>query len=81
MVSLESQGIEIIDLTTVDKTRTYKEMIFKDTPIEILDKTKTSIEAVEMALSAGRIVAAADSLGASQAMIKSSRILKRKKTI
>ena len=69
LVSLESQGIEIIDLTTVDKTRTYKEMIFKDTPIEILDKTKTSIEAVEMALSAGRIVAAADSLGASQAMI------------
>ena len=69
VVSLDSVGIETINLTTVDKTRTYKEMHFSDTSIEILDKTKSSSFAVEMALDAGRIIAAADSLGASQAMI------------
>ena len=69
IVSLDSNDIEMIDLTTVDKTRTYKEMHFSDTPIEILDKTKSSSFAIEMALDAGRIIAAADSLGASQAMI------------
>ena len=69
IVSIESEGIEIIDLTTVDKTRTYKEIRFKNTPCEVLESTKTSKEAVETAIDAGRIVIAADSLGASQAMI------------
>ena len=68
-ISLDSEGIEIINLTTVDKTRTYKEMNFEKTPIEILENTKSSTVAIEMALSAGRIITAADSLGASQAMI------------
>ena len=68
-VSLDSEGIKIIDLTTVDKTRTYKEMSFENTPIEILDNTKSSSLSIEMALNAGRIITAADSLGASQAMI------------
>ena len=69
IVSLDSDGIEMIDLITVDKTRTFTEMYFVDTPIEVLDKTKSSSVAVEMALDAGRIITAADSLGASQAMI------------
>ncbi|MAR94830.1 MAG: acyl-CoA dehydrogenase [Gammaproteobacteria bacterium] len=68
-VSLDSKGVEIIDLTTVDKTRTYKEMRFENTPIEILENTKSSSIAIEMALNAGRIIIAADSLGASQEMI------------
>ena len=68
-VSLDSEGVEIIDLITVDKTRIYKEMNFENTPIEILENTKSSCLAAEMALNAGRIVTAADSLGAAQAMI------------
>ena len=68
-VSLDSKGIEIIDLITVDKTRTYKEISFKDTPIEILENTKSSSVAIEKAIDAGRIITAADSLGASKAMI------------
>ena len=69
VISLDSNGIEIIDLTTVDKTRSFKEMRFKETSIEILEKTKSSTKAIEKALDAGRIINAADSLGASQAMI------------
>ena len=69
VVSLDSNGIEIVNLTTVDKTRSYKEMRFKETTIEILEKTKSSTKAIEKALDAGRIINAADSLGASQAMI------------
>ena len=69
VVSLDSSGIKIIDLVTVDKTRTFKEMHFKDTEIDILCKSINSKEAIYKAMNAGRIVAAADSLGASQAMI------------
>jgi len=69
IVSLESSGIEMVDLITVDKTRIFKEMTFKDTKVDILENTKNSAEAVNNALDAGRIVTAADSLGASKAMI------------
>ncbi len=69
IVPLDSDGIEIVDLTTVDKTRTFKEMRFKETAIELLEKTKSSSEAIQMSIDAGRIISAADSLGASQAMI------------
>ncbi len=69
IVSLDSDGIEIIDLTTVDKTRTFKEMRFEGTSIEVLEKTKSSSEAIQTSIDAGRIIIAADSLGASQAMI------------
>ena len=37
--------------------------------IEVLEKTKSSSEAIQMSMDAGRIIIAADSLGASQAMI------------
>ena len=69
IVSMESEGIEVIDLITVDKTRIFKEMCFKDTKIEILEKTIASTDAVKNAIDAGRIITAADSLGAAQAMI------------
>ena len=69
IVSLDSKGIDSIELTTVDKTRTFKEMHFKDTPIEILENSKKSFNAIEKSIDAGRIVIAADSVGASQSMI------------
>ena len=69
VVSIESSGIEMVDLITVDKTRIFKEMIFKNTKVDILENTKTSAEAINNALDAGRIVTASDSLGASKAML------------
>ena len=70
IVSMESEGIEVIDLITVDKTRIFKEMCFKDTKIEILEKTIASTDAVKNAIDAGRIIFAADTLGASESMIE-----------
>ena len=69
IVSLESSGIEIVDLITVDKTRVFKEIIFKNTEVDILENTSSSKDAVDNAIDAGRIVIAADSLGASKAML------------
>ena len=69
IVSLESSGIEMTDLITVDKTRIFQEMSFKNTDIDILEKTIKSSESISNAIDAGRIVTAADSLGASKAML------------
>ena len=69
IVSLDSNGIEIVDLITVDKTRIFKEIIFKNTDVDILENTMSSNEAVNNAIDAGRIITAADSLGASKAML------------
>ena len=68
-VSLDSQGIECVDLITVDKTRVFKEINFNNVTVEVLEKTLSSTTAIEKSLDAGRIVTAADSLGAAQAMI------------
>ena len=69
IVSIEDKNIEIVDLITVDKTRTYKEIKFSNANVEILANTKNSTDGIEKALDAGRIVTAADTLGASQAML------------
>ena len=69
IVSIEDKNIEIVDLITVDKTRTYKEIKFSNANVEILENSKKNTEAIEKALDAGRIITAADTLGASQAML------------
>ena len=69
VVSIEDKNIEIVDLITVDKTRTYKEIKFSNANVEILANTKNSKDGIEKALDAGRIITAADTLGASQAML------------
>ena len=69
IVSIEDKNIEIVDLITVDKTRTYKEIKFSNANVEILANTKNSTDGIEKALDAGRIIIAADTLGASQAML------------
>ena len=47
----------------------YQEMNFDNASIEILENSLTSSNAIELSIDAGRIVAAADSIGASQYMI------------
>ena len=69
IVSMESSEIEIINLITVDKTRVFQEILFNNAEIDILESTSNSIEAVNNAIDAGRITIAADSLGASKAML------------
>ena len=69
IVSMESSEIEIINLITVDKTRIFQEILFNNAEIDILENTSNSIEAVNNAIDAGRITIAADSLGASKAML------------
>ena len=70
IVSLDSDGIEVVDLITVDRTRIFKEIILKNAEIDILENTKNSNEAVNNAIDAGRIIIAADSLGASKIMLE-----------
>ena len=60
---------EIVNLTTVDKTRQYAEVICKDLEAEILIGSENSQEPIIKAIDAGRIMLAADTLGAAQTMI------------
>ncbi len=69
VVSSEAEGVEIIGLTTVDKTRSYSEIKLTNVDVDVLEMTLSSIEAVEKSIDAGRIILAADSLGASQTLI------------
>jgi len=69
VVDAKSSNIEIINLTTVDKTRQYSEVICKNLEAELLENSSDSEEPIIQAIDAGRIMLAADSLGASQTMI------------
>ena len=69
VVDTKSKNIEIAKLTTVDKTRKYSEVICKNLEAELLKNSSDSEEPIKQAIDAGRIMLAADSLGASQIMI------------
>ena len=69
VVDTKSSNIEIVNLTTVDKTRQYSEVICKNLKAELLENSSDSMEPINKAIDAGRIMLAADSLGASQTMI------------
>ena len=69
IVDAKSADLEIVKLTTVDKTRQYTEVICKSLEAELLVHSSDSINPINQAIDAGRIMLAADSLGASQTMI------------
>ena len=69
VVDLADQNIEIVNLITVDKTRSYAEVILDDVSIDLLEKSLKDNFAINKTLDAGRIILAADSLGASSALI------------
>ena len=69
VVDAKSLNLEMIQLTTVDKTRQYAEVVCKDLEAEVLENSANSKEPINKAIDAGRIMLAADSLGASQTMI------------
>ena len=69
IVDAKDSGIKIVTLTTVDKTRQYAEIICKDVPADLLELSCLSTDPISKSIDAGRIMMAADTLGASQAMI------------
>ena len=69
IVDAKDSGIKIVTLTTVDKTRQYAEIICKDVPADLLELSGLSADSISKSIDAGRIMLAADTLGASQAMI------------
>ena len=56
-------------LKTIDRTRTVSEVVFDGTPAELLPGSAQSREPLLQAIDAGRIMLAADTLGAAQTML------------
>ena len=71
MIDASSSGIEVIELTTVDKTRTSIELILKDVDAELLTGSKDQ-SVIERVLDAGRLMLSADTVGAAQVMLDKS---------
>ena len=71
LVEASSPGIEVIELTTVDKTRTSLELILKDVNDDLLSGSSDK-SIIEKVLDAGRIMLAADTVGAAQVMLDKS---------
>ena len=71
LIEASSPGIEVIELTTVDKTRTSIELILKDVNADLLSGSSDK-SVIEKVLDAGRIMLAADTVGAAQVMLDKS---------
>jgi len=69
LVSAETSGVTRNELTTVDKTRSICELIFDNVACR---KVSNDPAVFERALDAGRLMQAADTLGAAQAMLDQS---------
>ena len=71
VVEASAPGIEVIELTTVDKTRTSIELILKNVDADLLSGSDDK-SIIEKVLDAGRIMLAADTVGAAQVMLDKS---------
>ena len=71
LVEASTPGIEVIELTTVDKTRTSIELILKNVDADLLSGSDNK-SIIEKVLDAGRIMLAADTVGAAQVMLDKS---------
>ncbi|AJA11726.1 MULTISPECIES: acyl-CoA dehydrogenase family protein [Sphingomonadaceae] len=67
IVSVQADGLQLIDLKTIDATRSVGELRLASTPAEALSDDGGA--AARRVIAAGRILLAADSLGAADAMI------------
>ena len=72
IIDAKTKGLDIIELTTVDKTSSFVELIIKDVEIDILVNQSNHQDLAQRVVDLGRLLIAADSLGASQAMINKS---------
>ena len=71
LVDSSSSGITVTELTTVDKTSTSIELVLDKVDAEILPKSSNK-EVIEKVLAAGRLMLAADTVGAAQVMLDKS---------
>jgi alkylation response protein AidB-like acyl-CoA dehydrogenase len=71
LVEASAPGIEVIELTTVDKTRTSIELILKNVDADLLSGSDNK-SIIEKVLDVGRIMLAADTVGAAQVMLDKS---------
>ena len=69
IASMNSEGLTKNSLTTVDKTRSFSEVIFKEVEVELLEKSKDTHDPIQKSIDAGRVALAADTVGAAQEMI------------
>lgn len=66
---VEAANAQVEKLKTIDRTRTVAEVKFANAPAEILPASADSHEPLLKTIDAGRIVLAADTLGAAQTML------------
>ena len=71
IVDSASSGISVTELTTVDKTRTSIELVLDQVDAEILPGSNDK-KIIEKVLDAGRLMLAADTVGAAQVMLDKS---------
>ena len=71
LVDSSSSGITVTELTTVDKTRASIELVLDKVDAEILPNSSNK-EVIEKVLDAGRLMLAADTVGAAQVMLDKS---------
>ena len=57
VVSSEAEGVDIIGLTAVDKTRSYSEIKLSNVDVDVLEMTLSSLEAIEKSIDAERLLA------------------------
>ena len=71
LIPSTSSGVEVIELTTVDKTRTSIELKLNKAQAEILPGS-SDIQIIEKVIDAGRLMLSADTVGAAQVMLDKS---------
>ncbi len=71
IIDSASSGISVTELTTVDKTRTSIELVLDQVDAEILPGSNDK-KVIEKVLDAGRLMLAADTVGAAQVMLDKS---------
>lgn len=69
IAEIEAPGLTRIPMPTIDRTRDFAELVFDATPAVALDGENEAGAAAARAIAAGRILLAADTLGAAQAML------------
>ena len=69
LVAGDAKGLERIKLKTIDRTRSVVEVSFDATPADVLPNTMSDREPLLATIDAGRLMLAADTLGAAQTML------------
>jgi len=72
LVEANAKGVSRRKLKTIDRTRSVAEVVFDGVAAEILPGSTSNREPLLKMIDAGRLILAADSLGAAQAMLDQS---------